>query len=125
MAMTIMLLKIMNKLLINSDQNIKMFNVSFATSILGSPSKTEKKQSTYRLKPTMNCWLRSDSSLSTAWDLTVLQSKTSLAIAEGTCWSRWRDKVNILKTICFERQTGMIHTTHGVEVQMSVSMIEV
>ena len=65
MAMTIMLLKIMNKLLINSDQNIKMFNVSFATSILGSPSKTETSlpipidtETTYIW--TMNCWLGSD-----------------------------------------------------------------
>ena len=33
---------------------------------------------------------------STTWDLTIFQSKTSLTVTEGTCRSRWRNKVNIL-----------------------------
>ena len=39
---------------------------------------------------------------STAWDLTVLQAKTPLAIAKGTCRSRWRDKVDILEIMCLQ-----------------------
>ena len=52
---------------------------------------------------------------STARDLSVLQSKTALAIAKGTCRSRGRDKVNILEIIILKCRQGWCkrHTGRG------------
>ena len=83
----------------------------------------------------MNCllaWIRfltlQSWQSSAAWDLTVLQPKAPLAIAKGTCRSRWRDEVDILEIICLTLKQ-MMHGTRELKYRCLIicrqSLIEV